>query len=45
MLYISTCTKPMASKHGKVVTLREGRLPINSSNTLKHVLTRDHMSN
>ena len=32
--YISTCTRSMATKHGKVVTVHEGRRPINSYNPL-----------
>ena len=34
ILYISTCTRPMATKHGKVTTYSEGLPPINSHNPL-----------
>ena len=42
ILYISACTRPMATKNGKVVTHSERLLPINS---YKHVFTRGHVTN
>ena len=43
ILCISTCYRPMATKHGKRVTLRDLILPINSQNPLNkvHVRSRD----
>ena len=38
ILYISACTRPMATKNGKVVTHSERLLPINSYNHLNMFL-------
>ena len=35
ILHISTCTRPMTAKHGKMVTHHEGLSPINLHNLLK----------
>ena len=43
ILYISTLTRPMATKHGKVATFHKGIPPINSHNylnTCSHEVTR-----
>ena len=44
--HTSTCTRPMVTKHGKVVTYCESLLPINSQNPVNmgHVMSRDKLT-
>ena len=44
--HTSTCTRPMVTKHGKVVTYCESLLPINSQNPVNmgHVRSRDKLT-
>ena len=43
--YISTCTRPTATKHGKVVTYHEWVPHIKSHNPFKKVVTWSHVTN